>query len=193
MNVLVRNDYRIEAVLSCDELSEFGITYDEIDYGNIETRRVLWALLDRIKSLYGISLSLSGKLLIEVIKESQEKIRICFSVLPPHGSDVKSVKQLIKSENHPVIAEFCEFEDVLSFLLHIPEDTASAFYEKNGKYRLVFYALPDEKNSILGKACEFSDIRENSAIEKARCEELWNCIIPYVAVRKLKASFSEKQ
>lgn len=193
MNVLIRNDYRIEAELTATELDEYGITYEEIDYANIETRRVLWALLDKIRNTYGISLSLSGKLLIEVIKESDEKIRICFSVLPPHGCDGKSVKQLVKSENRPVIAEFSELEDVLSLVTHISGDIPSVLYEKNGKYRLMLYTQPEEKNRITGKVCEFSLICENIALEKARCEEMWHCIIPGFAVKRLKTAFSEKR
>ena len=36
MNVTIRNEYRVEAVLTSDELNEYGITYEEIDYKNID-------------------------------------------------------------------------------------------------------------------------------------------------------------
>lgn len=191
MNITVRNEYRVEAELTADELRIYGITYEQFDYKNIETRRVLWSLLDEIRRLYGISLSLSGKLLIEVIKESEDKYRICFSSLPPHGNDLKSVKQLIKSENTPVVAEFCCFEDVLSAALNTEYYDSCSLFEKNGKYRLIFYVPSKEKTELLGKICEFAELSENPSLEKARCEELWNCIITDDAVKKLISAFSK--
>ncbi|MBR3766927.1 MAG: adaptor protein MecA [Clostridia bacterium] len=191
MNITVRNEYRVEAELTADELKIYGITYEQFDYKNIETRRVLWSLLDEIRRLYGISLSLSGKLLIEVIKESEEKYRICFSSLPPHGNDLKSVKQLIKSENTPVVAEFCCFEDVLSAALNTECYDSCSLFEKNGKYRLIFYVPSKEKTELLGKICEFAELPENPSLEKARCEEMWKCIITEDAVKKLISAFSK--
>lgn len=192
MNVTIRNEYRVEAVLTAKELSEYGITYEEIDYKNIETRRVLWTVLDEIKRRYGIKMSLAGKLLIEVIKESDDRFRLCFSSLPPHGSDLKSIKQLIKTENLPIVAEFDTFEDVLSVLSGADPFIAdgSVLYEKNGRYRMLFYVSAEKKAVLYGLLCEFAMVFGEPAVEKARCEEHWNCIISENAVNKLISVFS---
>ena len=31
--------------LTCDEMKDLDITYDDMDYSNIETRRVIWTIL----------------------------------------------------------------------------------------------------------------------------------------------------
>lgn len=195
MNVTVRNEYRVEAVLTSDELKEYGITYEEIDYKNIETRRVLWTVLDKIRQRYGVNVSLAGKLLIEVIRESGNSVRLCFSSLPPHGSDEKSVKQLVKTENLPLLAEFVCFEDVLSALMSTEEmeTEASVLYEKDGKYRMLFYCNADIKAVLYAILCEFSYVADASVAERARCEEHWNCIIPENAVKRLMTAFVRPQ
>ena len=71
MNFLIRNEYRAEIILSSTELESYGITYEEIDYGNIETRRLLWTLKSEVQKRFGYTLPLSGRLLIEVIKEQE--------------------------------------------------------------------------------------------------------------------------
>lgn len=195
MNVTIRNEYRVEAVLTSDELGEYGITYEEIDYKNIETRRVLWTVLDKIKQRYGVKINFAGKLLIEVIKESGNNVRLCFSSLPPHGCDEKSVKQLVKTENLPLVAEFQTFEDVLSALINIENFVADAslLYEKNGRYRMLFYCSADKKSLLYGMLCEFSNVSDASAVERARCEEHWNCIISENAVNRLITAFLTEQ
>ena len=32
--------------LTCDEMKDLDITYEDMDYSNIETRRVIWTILD---------------------------------------------------------------------------------------------------------------------------------------------------
>ncbi len=195
MNVSIKNEYRVEAVLTSRELSEYGITYEEFDYKNIETRRVLWTILDEIKNRYGVKLSFAGKLLIEVIKEAEDKYRLCFSSLPPHSDDGKSIKQLIKTENQPLIAEFESFEDVLSaiFAMCTLKTDATELYEKNGRYRMLFFADTAEKANVNLRICEFGNIVCEPLLEKARCEEHWSCIVKHDAVNKLITAFSESR
>lgn len=176
MNITVRNEYRVEVELSPEELSGFGITYDEFDYGSIETRRVLWTLLDEVKKASGIEIKLSGKLLIEVIKESGDFCCICFTSLPPRGSDEKSLKQLVKSETVPIIVEFANIDDAYLAARESRFSSSASLYEKNGRYRLVFTSGFPEKNSLSERFSEFGEIIAAPVIENARCAEMWRCI-----------------
>lgn len=189
MNIIFRNEYRVEAELTSQELDSFGITYDELDYGNIETRRVLWNITEEIRNICGAEINLSGRLLIEVIKINEGLVRICFSRISHAGEDDKSIKQLVKSENEPVIAEFSDFEYVIDSLMLLDKDTPSSFYEKNGKYRLILHLPCDKKEKLLLRIPEFSEVVSDSFTEKARSEEMWNCIIEDFAVRKLNEAF----
>ncbi len=189
MNVLIRNEYRVEIILSFPELESYGITYEEIDYGNIETRRLLWALQDEVQKKYGYSVKLSGKLLIEVIKDSENSVRICFSSLTAKTKDDNSIKQLIKSETSPVIAEFSDFEEMLQALSLLNRTIKSSLYEKNGKYRILFYVSEAEKDELIYCLCEFSEIFGNSPEETAKCTEMWNMIVSDKAVNCLHGLF----
>jgi hypothetical protein len=40
------SDEKILVALSDKDMDELQITYDEMDYSNIETRRVIWTILD---------------------------------------------------------------------------------------------------------------------------------------------------
>ena len=176
MNLLVRNEYRAEIILSSPELESYGITYEEIDYGNIETRRLLWTLQKEVQKIYGYRIKLSGKMLIEVIKDTDDLVRICFSVLSPKEADDNSVKQLIKSCPSPLIAEFPVFEEMLEAVSCIDIHTKSSLFESNGKYRICFYTDEETKIRLTFSLCEFAQLFENSPTEAAHCSEMWNFI-----------------
>ena len=188
MNITVSGKNRVEAELSEEELALYGITYDELDYGNVETRRVLWTLLDDIKKRYDVGIALSGRLLIEAIKETKNIYRICFTSLSPK-EDRPSLKQLIKCPNPPVVAEFMCFEDIVSAVRNISEEYESDLYEKDGKYRLVFRIPSDSKTLLCDRICEFSDIKENPETENAVCSEHWHCLMSGNALSLLRHYF----
>ncbi len=189
MNLLVRNEYRTEIILSSPELESYGITYEEIDYGNIETRRFLWALQREVQKIYGYRINLSGKMLIEVIRDSEDVIRICFSLLSPKQADDNSVKQLVKSCTNPLIAEFSDFEEMLEAVSIIGFDIKSSLFEKNGKYRISFFADEATQSILTFTLCEFAEIFENSPKEAALCNETWNIISADNAVNCLQELF----
>ena len=193
MIVTVQNKYRVEAELTESELIAYGITYEEMDYKNAETRRVLWTIYDEIKKLGDVSISFSGRLLIEVIKDLPDKYRICFTALDAKDTDRASLKQMIKSEEPPVVAEFSCFEDLLDAVRAIRCEYSGSLYEKNGVYRLICNvpSLHKEKTkNILG---EFSVIVKNPIKAQSQCNEFWNCITENDAIKRVNGCFLRNQ
>ena len=47
MKIDSNSEGKITVALSNEDMNELDITYDELDYSNIETRRVIWTLLDK--------------------------------------------------------------------------------------------------------------------------------------------------
>ena len=188
MNIFVKNEYRVEVELSAEELVSYGITYEEIDYRNIETRKLLWSLTEEIRISCGINIKLSGRLLIEVLREKESSVRICFSSLSASLDDA-SVRQLIKTENTPVIAQFSDFEEMLQAAAELDKDLESRLYESNGKYRLVLCADEEMREAVSFCICEFGEILENSTAEAARSEEMWSLILAPNAVKILTEVF----
>ncbi len=189
MKVVILNDYRVEALLSAGELDGYGISYEEIDYKNIETRRFLWSIAGDITAQSGVRVPLSGKILIEVIKDGNDIYRICFSSLGSPLCDEKSVKQLVKAQSSPFIAEFSDIEYVLKSLPRLNIKYNGSLFEKDGKYRMIFEGYPADREEIFSAICEFTEHIDFSRLEIAKCRENWNCIIPENAVKKLTEYF----
>ena len=64
LNITVKNEYRVEAEISADEMEQLGISYGELDYSSVETRRFLWSVIEEIRG-DGIDVDMSGRVLIE--------------------------------------------------------------------------------------------------------------------------------
>jgi len=66
---------RIEAItrrkivveLSAEDLTNLDITYEALDYASVETRRVIWVILDRVRECTGCDIDPSGQLLIDAM------------------------------------------------------------------------------------------------------------------------------
>ena len=97
MRIVPVNEYRVEVTLSPEELDGYDITYEQLDYADPDTRRVLWTLLSEIRRSSGVDLDLSGKLLIEATRETDGCCRVSFTSLPPRDGQNGSVKQLVKA------------------------------------------------------------------------------------------------
>jgi len=93
---------KILVALSDKDMNELDITYDEMDYSNIETRRVIWTILDEAKRSLGKSIDTDGRILIEVTPGDDGGCIMCFTTMPV--TDYKSKKKLImKKEAEPLL------------------------------------------------------------------------------------------
>ena len=99
----IKND-RIVVVLSDEDMRELDITYDEMDYQNIETRRVIWTVLDKAQQSLGKPISTDGRLLIEVNPSENGGCTICFTVIPQCGT-AQSAKPVMRKSTEPIL--FC--------------------------------------------------------------------------------------
>lgn len=188
VNITVYNEYRLEVKLSLEELKNYDITYDDFDYSNIETRRVLWTILDEAKHKSGTDINMSGKILIEVTSLNESGVSICFTSLPPRDDNAPSVKQLIKIGDEPIVLETDDINKCVDAAVSVDFSGKSALYEKNGTYRLVFFANPKNKGVLSARVCRFGTLRNREAeILLASSEELWNKIEGEAAVEKLCA------
>ena len=81
MRIEAHDDYRIAVELSDEDMDELEITYEDLDYSNIETRRVLWTILDEARQALGKEINLSEKMLIEAVPSGKGGCTIYFTVL----------------------------------------------------------------------------------------------------------------
>ena len=117
MKIEAISDEKILVALSDKDMDELQITYDEMDYSNIETRRVIWTILDEAKRSLGKPLDTDGKILIEVTPSDDGGCIMCFTSMP--SADYKSRKKLVmKKEVEPLLFKTLN-EDALLDTLEI--------------------------------------------------------------------------
>ena len=69
MKIEAPEENKIVVRLTADDMTKLHITYEEMDYANIETRRVIWTLLDEARRELGRDIDPSGRMLIEALPE----------------------------------------------------------------------------------------------------------------------------
>ena len=131
MKVNAINEYRVEVELADRELTKLGVSFETLDWSDIETRRALWSILSGVRE-QGVELSLSGRLLIEAGR-LPGGVRLSFTVLPRAGA--QPVMRLVKDGKTPVLRA-ASLRDITAAARAL-EDPAPAVYEKNGVYFLV--------------------------------------------------------
>lgn len=185
MKVNVINEYRVEMELAEQELSDFDITYETMDYADVNTRRFLRELAENAKD-FGVEADMSGRVLIEAFR-LRDGCRLCFTFLPQSGRESPSVKQLVKRDR----AVFCAVSSDAGALCRLasvlPEDGESALYRAGGVYVLTVSTAPEAPESFAFAAAEFgADIPANAALTLADCRENGQVLYKENAVGELK-------
>lgn len=81
MKIETPQENKIVVELSGADMAELDITYEEMDYGNIETRRVIWTILDRVRHTLSRDIDPSGRMMIETIPTGDGGCVLYFTVL----------------------------------------------------------------------------------------------------------------
>lgn len=188
MRIEVQDDYRIAVELTKDDMSELDITYDDLDYSNIETRRVLWTVLDEASHTIGRDINLSERMLIEAIPALSGGCIIYFTVLPSSQSGGKGTK-ILKKEGEALICDISRIENVFSLAGTLKKhgyNQKSELYAKDGRYRLILYPEMGDELMIENILCEYGDILgKNKAYILSRMKEHWNRLCSPDAIDKL--------
>ena len=154
-------DEKIVVSLSEDDMKDLDITYDEMDYSNIETRRVIWTILDEARINLGKSIDMQGKILIEVCPDENGGCIMYFTVMPQN--DGKSGKKLImKKDAEPLLLELSDenaFIDVFRILKEKKENVVSfEGYKYKNKYYYIIQPKVASSVYLTYLLSEFGDI-----------------------------------
>ena len=88
MNIILISDDRLKVVLTDNDLSSYGIRIEDIDYGNTETKRVFWTILDKAKNETGFDAALS-RIFIQIYPDARGGCEMYVSRI----GDKKSVRR----------------------------------------------------------------------------------------------------
>lgn len=145
MNIEMPQNGRLEFRLDSRDLSDLNITFDELDYSNAETRRVVWTLIDIARKNLHKDFDLTGRLLVEVFPETAGGCRLCITTLP------KLQRSITVSTKRDLTQHIFEFslDDFLDFTSQIKKLSAKIDGEvfSNGeKYRLIIPLSENQHN-----------------------------------------------
>lgn len=158
--------------LTGKDLRDLDITYDSMDYSNIETRRVIWTILDRVRNKTGRDIDPSGSLMIEASPDGSGGCTLMFTI-PFSQSNIGTV---ISKNNPTQVFEFENSDNLLDVIsaIGINADT-SRFFTDGKKFRAEF---PSEKSAVFRHIIEeFGSYVGNDNLTVAITHEHWKEIV----------------
>lgn len=160
MKIEANGEEKIAVTLSDEDMHELDITYDEMDYSNIETRRVIWTILDEAKRVLGKSINTDGRLLVQVSPADDGGCLMLFTQMPLQES--KSKKRLImKKDAEPILFRAFDsnaFVDCLHLLKKAPQTVKNfELFEFHNNFYIIIYPKPTFSEIIEFSLCEFGD------------------------------------
>lgn len=176
-------DNRITVDLTKQDMAELDITYEEMDYSTIETRRVIWTLLDEAGKALGRELDPSRRMIIEAVPKSEGGCVLNFTLLDA-GKRINSQKHFLKKQSGCILCEFSNLDSLYRAAENCIFSGESSLYELNGKYRLLLKSTDDVRN-ILRCFSEFGTVAECDALNCEYTKEHWNLLAQKNAVSLL--------
>lgn len=168
MDIQPVNNNKFIVGLSNDDMLELNITYDEMDYSNIETRRVIWTILDNVRRDTGRDVDPSGNLMIEVTPDLDGGCLMMFTVAGGSGRGSQTVVSKITT---PRFFEFNNADDLLDFLRHSDNTGGMRIFALEGKYRAEL--MPDTANALGHLLREYASFVGKDAMTAAVTYEHW--------------------
>ncbi len=141
MKIVSPQENKIVVELTDADMTELDITYEEMDYGNIETRRVIWTILDRARHTLSRDIDPSGKMLIETVPTPEGGCVLYITVLQtqPHALGCRGLLRIHKERTSFTYA-FETLSDLTACAARLRENTSvpcrSSLFLLDGQYRL---------------------------------------------------------
>lgn len=179
--------------LTEQDMLKLDITYEDMDYSTIETRRVIWTLLDEAGKILGRELDPSRRMIIEAMPKSEGGCILSFTILDSRKKYLPK-KQFLKKQSETVLCEFDGAEALLNAaecLKSLDFKGKSGLYENGGKYRLIVSGTEDIPKI---KSC-FSEFGKAESCDALACDytrEHWRELVAENAIEKLVQVKSEE-
>lgn len=168
MKINSPNKAKIIVELTSDDLRELDITYESMDYANIETRRVIWTLLDKARQELHRDIDPSGKMTIETIPLDSGGCVIFFTV-----NDTSECVRAVINQNEEVY-EFDSLDNVIDLYASMKEDfpVGNLYADNKGKFRLI--TPTDERFGAKIKLYEYSHPCREGKLAAEITKEHWH-------------------
>ena len=174
MQCRMLNENGIEVKLSRDEMQALDITYENLDYANTETRRVLWTVLDEAGSTLGCNIDLSGRMLIEARPDGNGGCILDFT-LYPHAK-MKLKRQKLTKADTALLFETDDADALLAAVCAVNAEISADLYLHNGVFCLLMFPLEEQRFLLTAVFSEFGTLTHVGEYEAAAVGEYRQCV-----------------
>ncbi len=167
--------------LTSRDMLELDITYEDMDYSTIETRRVIWTVLDEAGKVLGRELDPSRRMIIEASPKPEGGCTLCFTILDGKRKSV-SQKHTLKKQSESIVCDFENLDDLFRAAEEIERSgtaSQSSLFELDGTYRLILNCSSELVKGILSEFCR---IRNASRLICDFTNEHWRLLAENNAV-----------
>ena len=184
----------IKVILTPDDMEDLDITYEEMDYKDPNTKRVILELLHQIKDETAVDLS-RGKLFIEAFPYANGGCVLYICTIGLEGQPQAQTAQKRAGFNTPLVFEFSDInlmaaacEHLLLQYNHIILKSALYLYER--KYRLLGYSYFKLDNKIIALVSEYGDYIGKGTVRSSFVKEHAKCLLESNAIETVSEKLS---
>jgi len=178
---------KVVVELNADDMQQLDITYEALDYADVDTRRVIWIILDHVRESTGCDIDPSGQLLIDAMPRPDGGCILFFTIKSSEALElIPCPSQRVLRKQQQLLVTF-EFDNIDALL-----DCAAAYARVNGRehdrlfcqselyqqglrYRLLL-SPAQQPDALRQFFCEFAQCCGESALTAAQTREHWQPI-----------------
>lgn len=181
------SDETIIVELSAEDMKNLDITFEEMDYSKVETKRVIWTVLSRARRTLGRELDTSGRLFVEAMRQEAGGCVLFFSLNPDADKEKRRARRYLVKKGDYITCEFDSL-DALTACAECIRKTGyiceSRLYRLDNKYRLL---LRPHSGAGRLRLClpEFCKVIGENFLLTEFTDEHWICLAEKSAVEKL--------
>ena len=155
MELMKISDTALKVSLTREDMEYYDIEFDKLDYSSIETRRIIWSILDEAKRTLGFN-AVRDSLYIQAFRSRCGGCELFVS-----GEEKKPMKKkaLYRFENADTVIKICVRLENCNF-----DGESSLFVGDDGKFYLVLCVI-DKKDMFLDEVGEHLDYSEGYIAE----------------------------
>jgi len=179
---------KVVVELNANDMQQLNITYDALDYADVDTRRVIWIILDHVRESTGCDIDPSGQLLIDAMPRPDGGCILFFTIKSGESAlellSCPSQRVLRKQQQLLITFEFDSIDALLDCAaayarMHGDEHdrlfSQSELYQQGLQYRLLL--SPAQQSDALQQFfCEFARCCGENILTAAQTREHWQPI-----------------